>query len=333
LILYGGGHVDYGGNEFYAIQLDGNPAYALRLSDPSPCSNCACNASRSLGATSDDGSPRSNHTYDTMVYVPPEDKLIKIGITATYCSSGGDQHIWMLPLASLSGAGHTLGSPPWAKFSAGPFANSSPGAGTGDFDRNTGLVFFSNANIYPGFYAFNPSSTTTISNVPPGSVIQINGTSAGCYDCTSVVDPLERRLFQFGDSSIPSPFQSWGIDLKNKSTYGQPVRLGTPTSCPKLPNAPGADWDPVAQVFVIWPSNGNPATTQLYAFNPSASNRAYGAVTVPPMACAALNPPGSGPPNAPTGNGTFKRFRYVGYCDCFVLLNAWGQNAFIVRTR
>ena len=344
LVIWGGGHVDYGGNEFYAIQLDGNPAFAKRLNDPSSCTGCQVGGANQTGNVNDDGSPRSTHTYDALMYDPVDDVIIVPGLHSTYSASSGDGNVWTLAKSALPGSGTSTGAnhtaaPPWSVANTNYLNGTTggPGAGTGDFDPNTNLIYYTAANLGPGLYAFNPSGSATRAGVAPHAVVTINGANAGCYDCTAAVDPVEKRLYQFGDyvsgGAAGSPFQYWNIDPLS-GNYGAVTRLGTPSGCPSFPGGgPGADWDPVAQMFVVWPSSGNPSTSQLYAYNPSSSSKSYGSISVPANSCVGLNPAGSAPPSAATNDGTFKRFRYVNYCDCFVVMNDWGQNAFIVRTR
>src|SRR3989338_8128362 len=71
LIIWGGGHADYPGNELYAIELTPTPR-ALRLTDPSLYT---------LGTTEElaDGRPSSRHTYSCLVYLPDQDALFSYG--------------------------------------------------------------------------------------------------------------------------------------------------------------------------------------------------------------------------------------------------------------
>src|SRR6266849_4211047 len=64
LILWGGGHTDYNGNEVYALDL--NTLTFARLNNPStPAGSCV--------AANPDGTPNSRHTYGGLAYLPSTD--------------------------------------------------------------------------------------------------------------------------------------------------------------------------------------------------------------------------------------------------------------------
>lgn len=341
--IMGGGHTDYAGNEIYCIQLDGNPAFVKRMTSPSSFTGVS-------GTTSDDGSPRSTHTYDTLLFDPVEDSLILNHVSSSWFSSDSDGKIYQVSRPSFPASNSSsMGAPPWVVTET-DFMNGTapggagPGAGSGDFDSNTGLVFWTSANLSSALIAYNPSGTQTRQGITAHGLSTISTASIGCYNCTSVVDPTEKRLYQFGDSAGPYPYQYWNIDPGAGGSYGAVTRFSTPpTGCPSFTgSAPGADWDPVTQTVVIWPYSGNPSGSNLYAYNPSASSRSYGSLSVPAGQCVNLTTglpiSGSGPAANNDGggaqnNGTYKRFRYIDYCNCFVVLNAYSQNLYLVRTR
>lgn len=357
--VWGGGHVDYAGNEFYCIQLDANPASVSRMDNPSACTGCTgapppCGgpgATDSTGATNDDGSPRSTHTYDSITYDPIDDLFIARSLESTWFNSCGSGKIWTLPGSVLPHTNLTVPGSSWSTPVADYMNGTAPGGcgpacASGDFDPNTQVIYYTAANLSSGMLAFNPSSTQTRAGIAPNTVSTINNANSGCYNCTSIADPADKKLIQLGDSGVgPFPYQNWCIDPSSTAcTYGVVTRFSTPpTGCPSFTgSAPGADYDPVTQTIVIWPASGNPSTSNIFAYNPSASSRTYSGLTVPAGQCvnltSGLSISGSGPAANVDGggaqnNGTYKRFRYVDYCDCFIVLNAFSQNAFIVRTR
>jgi hypothetical protein len=77
LIIWGGGHNDYHGNEMYALEL--SDLKMIRLTDPaSPASDCP----ESLANGSQ---PNSRHTYDGMTYMDHVDKLFIVGGSKATC--------------------------------------------------------------------------------------------------------------------------------------------------------------------------------------------------------------------------------------------------------
>jgi hypothetical protein len=95
LVVTGGGHTDYGGNEVYEFQLD-KQRWA-RVTEPSPLTPQAV-----LGRYSVVGSeaPVSSHTYDGLVYLPKSNQMFKFG--GSYYSSGDvyDRHTYLFDLAT-----------------------------------------------------------------------------------------------------------------------------------------------------------------------------------------------------------------------------------------
>ena len=80
LIVWGGGHTDYSGNELYAFEL--KSLRWRRLTNPS----------RNIGGKESsgyypDGKPRSRHTYDYVEYIPPPfDRFCSFGGAGLYPS-------------------------------------------------------------------------------------------------------------------------------------------------------------------------------------------------------------------------------------------------------
>ncbi len=68
LIIWGGGHSDYYGNEVYALDL--NNMTMSRLTDPSLVTNV-----KSCPEAYDDGRPSARHTYNGLAYITAQDKM------------------------------------------------------------------------------------------------------------------------------------------------------------------------------------------------------------------------------------------------------------------
>jgi hypothetical protein len=82
LLVWGGGHADYWGNEMYALDL---PSLTMkRIVEPSPVTADAnCTASLS------DGTPTSRHTYDALTYVAHLDRFFATNGALAPCGFGG----------------------------------------------------------------------------------------------------------------------------------------------------------------------------------------------------------------------------------------------------
>ena len=98
LIIWGGGHGDYAGNEIYAFDI-----HTLKWSRIwGPSSSFPPDGAASCLETYSDGNPASRHTYDGLVYIPTLDKFWTSG-GSLYCGSGaGSSGTWMFDLATSS---------------------------------------------------------------------------------------------------------------------------------------------------------------------------------------------------------------------------------------
>ena len=80
LLVWGGGHANYWGNEMYALDL---PSLSIkRIVEPSPLtsqSNCE--------SALPDGTPVSRHTYDGLAYIAHADQMFSVGGSMTPCGT------------------------------------------------------------------------------------------------------------------------------------------------------------------------------------------------------------------------------------------------------
>lgn len=79
LVVWGGGHGDYSGNEVYVFSLDS--LKWIRASDPSTDVGGVENSGKYP-----DGNPRARHTYNYVLYVPAIDRFCTLGGAALYPS-------------------------------------------------------------------------------------------------------------------------------------------------------------------------------------------------------------------------------------------------------
>jgi len=328
LVWVGWGHTGGCDNAFYAIQLDGNPAFLKRLD--------MWSAGSATGGTYADGSPQTGHTYDGVVYVPPTsangpDSFIQTneGVCTT---AGGLGNSSVVRLSNIAAAGptNTVSGSSWV--AVGTPNNGYYGGG--DFDPNTSMVYSVSGDNSSG-----ASWMLTTINPSNGAVTVVENGHGLCYQCTMIVDPDLRKMYGFGPNVqgvnilISAAIIAWDINPAHAGTTYGIAAAASASGCPTFTNDPGADWDPVAHLIVIWNSNGNPTTNNLVLYNPDTVSHTEGSTSVPAGSCVTITPSGNGPVAGTVSNGTFKRFRYVDYCDCFVILNNDEQDAFIVRTR
>ncbi|MBK6402384.1 MAG: hypothetical protein IPF74_10750 [Rhodocyclaceae bacterium] len=108
LLIWGGGHFAYAGNEIYGFDL-GHLRWQ-RLSEPSLEIDLDYRAGDDIYI---DGKPRSNHTYGSLQYVPVVDRFCSFGTSANFPASRGGPTTWAYD------------------FSAGKWERKSPAPGFG----------------------------------------------------------------------------------------------------------------------------------------------------------------------------------------------------------
>jgi len=139
-----------------------------------------------------------------------------------------------------------------------------------------------------------------------------------CYDSpvpsasTAVIDPKRKLMIFIGEKDKPKVM---AVDISEKSNFKVQDWSTQVTDCDALAvvNYPGLAYDPELDRIVGWPNNGD----TVYLFNPDTKS------------CQALTYPNG--PKTPGGTGTFGRFRYFPALKAFAVVNAWNQNAFLLR--
>lgn len=145
LLVHGGGHGDYAGNEWYAFSF--NTLGWTRLWGPT-ANNFIPSQPATAGETYGDGNPRSVHSYDGLVYLPAQDRYFRTG--GSLWSGGGDgsRAAWVM---NPTGAGWTsLGS--WSRVGVSIAA---------DWDAARGLVWtIADVNGSGALSKYNPASNS-----------------------------------------------------------------------------------------------------------------------------------------------------------------------------
>lgn len=178
LIVWGGGHGDYGGNEVYAFDV--NTLKWSRVWGPSdaiPAPGGACSETYS------DGNPTSRHTYDGLTYLPLQDRFFSAG-GSLYCGSGaGSNGTWFFD------------------FNTNRWERKADWVGNGvseysAYDPVTGHVF--GGSDHNRFGEYDPVTDTWTELPGMGSVARGEQPS-------SVIDPVNRLFFTL-DSGIASVY-------------------------------------------------------------------------------------------------------------------------------
>jgi Bacterial Ig domain len=237
LVIWGGGHGDYWGNEFYSLNLTANPITLTRLNDPStlPSGYNGCSDAYP------DGKAASRHTYDGLTYAPNVDSMLAFSGSLTTCGAGS-LDIWSASLSTLAWADKV------------PNSGMYQGIPMSDYDPNTGLVLFHDS---AQLWIYNPSTSAF------NTASSFSGVANNLGYPKLVVDPVDKFVFLIGDGN----FYKYNVS-SGTPPYARQDLSGTVTGCAAIfqnggGHGLGAAWDPVQKLIVGW-TGGNSVTL----FNP-----------------------------------------------------------------
>lgn len=230
LMVWGGGHSDYGGNEVYAFSV--NTLTWSRIWGPSadiPPMPPTCSSTYS------DGNPCSRHTYDGLQYLPDQDRFWISG-GSFWCGSGSSAaDAFTLNLAT--GVWTRRANPPWTYLELGS-----------DYDPVTHRVYMVAPVSWGALTYYNPA-TDTYSQIGTG------GDGSSSY-MTSVIDPV-RRLFISVGTGYNTPSRNpyvYNIALSNPPVVQQPTSGNGDMNSSVYP---GLVFDPVSDRVIGWDGGGS----------------------------------------------------------------------------
>lgn len=237
MIIWGGGHNDYSGNEIYAVDFDGTPT-TLRLTNntnPSGCSAASCDG----GVT-----PNSRHTYDNMDYSPSDDIL--------FVYSGGlagfgnwVQDAWAFKFATMQ----------WeylSPISSGPLPEPQAAQATTNYDPVTNKFWICDGhNLITYHY---PTKTFQGLRLNPNGFV---GYPLG------VIDQAKRRYYirdiSTGGSNI------YYFDMTGADNYA--IHQVVVTGAVPAGFGTSMTYDPVSQDIVLWSGSGHVGGNTVYRLN------------------------------------------------------------------
>jgi hypothetical protein len=298
LIVWGGGHRGYFGNEVYALDLDA--VSMRRLNDPSSMDGVDTDDCTSPEAYVD-GRPSSRHTYDGLAVFPDADRMFSVagaGIPCGYAVTG----TWTLSLGSIETSPNGAATP-WEQMKPDPHPTKASYGVVSDYDPVTKAVIVNDTyNLWSYDLATNHYALLNDSNATSAHID---------YHMTGRVDP-KRKLFVIvgGDAASGGGMQVFDL---GGSTHAQQDWTKRVTGCDALlsANSPGFAYDAGRDRFVGW-AGGD----VVYLFDPDAKK------------CETVTY-GGGP--KAQENGTFGRFRYFPSLGVFAVVNDPNQNAHTLR--
>jgi hypothetical protein len=220
LILWGGGHTDYYGNEVYALDLQAGAM--VRLTEPSPVTNV-----NECPEAYVDGNPSSRHTYGALAYVPSEDSMFAFGGSKSNCGSMSTA-IWKFD----------AGERTWKNMERKKEDSLyyAPGI-TADYDEESGAVFVSDRQSLFRYDA-KANKLTKLKQLPEVD-----------YHLTGAVDPAHKLFLMVG-----YPGQFWAIEIDPRRKYAVHDWSRQVKGCEKLLHAPypGLAYEPARKAVVAW---------------------------------------------------------------------------------
>ncbi len=146
LIVWGGGHQSYFGNDMYAFDLD-----TLSWSQLMAPSDYEVTSAQESAGQFPDGRPVSRHTYNSLVFIESQNAFLAAGASVLSPSGqSGDAKFWKLDFdnANLE----------WSRGQDGD-SNGSLGSGYAAYNPATQTVFY-HREIGGRMYEYNPSTNT-----------------------------------------------------------------------------------------------------------------------------------------------------------------------------
>ena len=234
LIVWGGGHADYSGNEIYAFDI--NTEKWTRVTEPSDPVEPGV-------LYYPDGLPTSRHTYGSLVFAPNVDRFLSMGTSAGYGptgSTGGknidafdfNSNTWSTNIGNIPDSGNS--------FSA-----------ISAYDPSTGFIWTNSTLSNGRLVKYDPVTRTS---------------SAHAYKpmefyATAAIDPTRHIMVSVGGYGGQRQFLVW--DLNNPDNPPTSPASSGATAL-ETSQAPGFAYDPVSDKFVGW--NGG---TSVYLLDPN----------------------------------------------------------------
>jgi hypothetical protein len=337
LLIWGGGHANYYGNEIYSLNLTANPITLTRLKDPTVPTNFSnsANCVESIPPGTTSFAPNSRASYGGMTFIPTANVMYVIDGALACAQGNGSTATWTISLNGLSNSSvwtymnSSMNGPQPGVF---PLLGGSPLGTIAVYDPNSGLVFASDSSA---LFTYNYQTNTST------RITAVQGFLTSIY-LSGAIDPVRKLFVAVGGCPGGTCGAGDGVyvaDISNPTTTTMQnwtaATMADPHCAeflggganPISASSPGIAYDSVANDFVGWPNQGN----SVYIMTPDTVNKRLTCQVLtfangPPNSAQASNTPN-------TSNGTFGRFQYFPALDAFVVVNDWNIPAYVLRLR
>ncbi len=292
LIVWGGGHTNYAGNELYVFDI--STLKWQRLTNPA--TNFGGDETTGYYPDAqgkpDPQQPRSRHTYNYIEYVPVIDRFCSFGGAAFYLTgSTGTRNVDCFDFNTNR----------WEKRSVAPTNGIGANA---VYDPVTKHVWLQGTG-YDYFLAeWDPVKNKWTQRTDPDEYMRYD------YGKTMTIDTKRHKLVAVGGGEV----YVWNLNARGKISR---MTLKTTGATEIIAaQAPGLAYDPVSDKIVAWNGGADVYTLDMDTgvwtkYPPAPTN------TVIPTAAAKV--------------GTFGRFRYIPSKNAFIVVNDVNQNVYFYK--
>ncbi len=292
LIIWGGGHGDYSGNEIYSLDLNANPKRFQRLTSPSiPVPSMTAPCSDAMP----DGDPTSRHTYGMLAYLAHADRLWAYSGSIACGSGGFSTGTWTFDFSTLQWQNmNPTGIKP-------PVTNGIPQCA---YDSVTHNVFCRDDIAFYS-YDFGANVWTRLKD---------NDLQLGTDYDNAVIDPVRRKFVIIGRSGVHT------IDLRPGSSYtASPLTTTGPQTILSTGRSPGLAYNSANGLIAAWDgSDSGPTPDTVYTLDLN-------------TAVWTAHQSSGGPSANPDSRGTWGRFQYSPALDSFVVVSSINSNAYLFK--
>lgn len=299
LMVWGGGHNGYYGNEAYAFDLVARK-WSMVTQPSDPTGYDFDNAEPGVMA---DGNPTVIHTYDCLAYSPNTHEMIS--------TAGGGMgpiggvfypYTWALNLDTMK----------WRRRADLPAGFNMQADIISAYDPVSGHIFTCNSSSL-GILEYDPVGNTWKALQAPGFA---DWNMLPDYHMTGAIDPDDRLLVCIGGGYLVAISLVDGSVISGPSHAGSSNATGTqPSGAMQIlqANAPGIEWYAPGKCFIAWAGGKT-----IYTIDPKTW-----VITAHDM--------GGDTPTQANGQGTFGRFRYDPGLDLVVVVNSVDESVYLAK--
>lgn len=235
MIIFGGGHNDYYGNELYSFDLD--TLSIERITNPGLPVASGC-----VTGIANNTQPNSRHTYDGIEYIANLDKMFVFGGSLS-CESGNfGSDTWTFDFQSNE----------WKRMDpSGPIPDGDAGMMTA-YDPTTDLVYLHDRQHLYSYDAADDRYTRLSSSQ----------TTLG-YHLAATIHPSARKFVIVGYDSVQGGGRVYTYDIGSGSNYAI-KRVSTSGGGQVVGDLyPGLEYDPTTNNIVAWSAEAGNAVYSL----------------------------------------------------------------------